>query len=485
MARLLAVLIVLCGALAAVLLLRLRELPPPTPPAAPAPVYEADAAAVARLAAAIRLPTIASASADATEPAPFEALAALLRAEYPRVHAGLKSETIGAHSLLYEWTGADPALPPLLLLAHQDVVPVEADSVRRWQHAPFSGDVADGYVWGRGTLDDKASLIAQLEAVESLLAQGFQPKRTIYFAFGHDEETGGRNGARLIAAELKRRKVQALFGLDEGGAITQGMIGGIARPVAMLMTAEKGYASFELRLQTDGGHSSMPPRATAIGRMARAVSRLERQRMSPRLVEPVSQMLSTLAPELPPLQRLAVANLWLFEPLLLQLLADAPATNALVRTTTAPTLFQAGVADNVLPSEARAVVNFRLLPGDRVDALLAHIRRVIDDPQISIDAATADEASVPTPTGSPAYTLLRQAAREVAPDALVAPGLVVGATDLRHYREVVQARFNFLPIRLQPQDLARIHGIDERIALSDFAGMVQFYRSVLSQGAGS
>lgn len=484
MARVLAVLIVLCGAFAAVLLLRLRQLPPPTPAAAPAPVYEADAAAVARLSAAIQLPTIAAASAEATDPAPFEALATLLRTEYPRVHAELKSETIGAHSLLYEWSGADPALPPLLLLAHQDVVPVEAGSESRWQHAPFSGDVADGYLWGRGTLDDKASLIAQMEAIESLLAQGFKPGRTIYFAYGHDEETGGHNGARLIAAELKRRGVRALFGLDEGGAITQGMIDGIARPVAMIMTAEKGYVSFELRVKTDGGHSSMPPRSTAIGRLARAVSRLERQRMSAHLVAPVAEMFTALAPDLPPLQRLAVANLWLFEPLLLELLGESPATNALVRTTAAPTIFQAGVADNVLPSQARAVVNFRLLPGDRVETLLTHIRRVIDDPLISIDAATADEASTPTPASSPAYTLLRQAALEVAPDALVAPGLVVGATDLRHYAEVIEARFNFLPIRLQPADLARIHGIDERISLSDFAGMVQFYRSVLGQGAG-
>lgn len=484
MARALAVLIVLVGGVATVLLLRLRELPPPTP-IGPAVEIEADPAASARLAAAIRVPTLAATDIDATDAAPFATLASLLRSEYPLVHQNLRLQTIGTYSLLYEWRGSDTALAPLLLLAHQDVAPIEPGSENRWQHPPFSGAVADGYIWGRGALDDKSSLIAQLEAVEALLAQGFTPKRTVYFAFGHDEEVGGRNGARLIAAELQRRGVRAQFALDEGGAITQGMIAGVARPVATIMTSEKGYASFELRARQDGGHSSMPPRVTAIGRLARAVARLERQPMPARLVAPVTEMLATLAPDLPPLQRLAIANRWLFEPLLLQLLSGAPATNALIRTTTAPTIFQSGIADNVLPSEARAVINFRLLPGDDVNRLLRHLRRVIDDPDITIDAATADEASPPTSVSTTGFALLRRAALEIAPEAIVVPGLVVGATDLRHYARVTEARYNFLPYRLQTSDLARIHGIDERISARDFAGMVRFYRRVLSDGAGA
>ncbi|MGH8447131.1 MAG: M20 family peptidase [Solimonas sp.] len=441
---------------------------------------DADALAV-RLAAAVRIPTI-SASAEAPNDEAFVALAALLRSQYPRVHQALALETVGAHGLLYRWQGSDAKLQPILLLAHQDVVPVDTAGASRWQHAPFSGDIADGYIWGRGTLDDKGSLIAQMEAIEALLAQGYAPQRTVYFAYGHDEEIGGHDGAQKLAARLAELGVRARFGLDEGGAITRGVVAGVTAPVASIMVAEKGYASFELRVHEAGGHSSMPPRATAIGRLAAAVARLEAQQMPARLTPATAQMLDTLASQFPFVQRLAIANRWLFGPLLLRQFAQAPVTNALVRTTTAPTMFNAGVKDNVLPGEALAVVNFRLLPGDTIAAVQQHVVDTIADPdvEVKLQADFADEASPSADARGAGYALLKRTVEEVFPDVVVVPGLVVGATDLRHYGKVIDARYNFNPGRLDAADLERIHGIDERVSIAEFAEMVRFYQRLLA-----
>ena len=466
--------------LAAALLLPLTRLPAPPPPE-PVVHLEVDAdAAAAHLAAAVRIATV-SPTADAPNDAAFDAFAALLRAQYPRTHAALTVETVGAHGLLYRWDGSDPQRPPVLLLAHQDVVPVEAAALSRWQHPPFSGDISDGYVWGRGTLDDKGNLIAQLEAVEALLAAGHVPRRTLYFAYGHDEEVGGHGSAQAIAALLEQRGVHAAFGIDEGGAITQGLIAGVQTPVASIMTAEKGYVSFELRAEAAGGHSSMPPKDTAIGRLARAITRLEHRPMPARLTPPVSGMLDALAPSLPFAQRLAIADRWLFATVLLHQLAQKPVTNALVRTTTAPTMFNAGVKDNVLPGEARAVVNFRLLPGDTIAEVRAHVIDTIDDDAIMVsdDAALSEEASPAADASGAGFAILRKTVGQIFPDAIVVPGLVVGATDLRHYADVIDARYNFSPGRLQAADLERIHGVDERVSVAEFADMVRFYRQLL------
>ncbi|WP_043114499.1 M20/M25/M40 family metallo-hydrolase [Solimonas soli] len=476
--------IILLG-LAAVLGVGLLRLPAAVGSSVTATPLAVDAdAAAARLAAAVRIATV-SPSADAANDAAFAALAALLRSQYPRVHATLGVETVGAHGLLYRWAGRDASLPPVLMLAHQDVVPV--DGASRWQHAPFSGDIADGYIWGRGTLDDKGSLIAQLEAVEALLAQGYVPRRTLYFAFGHDEESGGDDGAGRIAALLKDRGIRARFAVDEGGAITRGVVAGVSAPVASIMVAEKGYVSFELRTHERGGHSSMPPAVTAIGRLARAVARLEAQPMPAHLTPATATMLETLAPRLPFVQRLAIANRWLFEPLLLRQFARQPVTDALIRTTTAPTVFRAGVKDNVLPGEALAIVNFRLLPGDTIADVERHIVGTIADPAVDVRAQQkfANEASPASDGHGPGFALLRDSIAAVYPDAVTVPGLVVGATDLRHYAEVVDERCNFLPGRLDARDLERIHGTDERIAVSEFAGMVRFYADLLRRASAS
>lgn len=469
-----------------VLAFNTARLPASSPAAVRGKLPTVDESALARrLAGAIRLPTISHEDRARIDTLSFVELGTYLETQFPRVHQTLTRERVAGHSLLYRWTGADPGAAPLLFLAHLDVVPVEPGTEGQWQQPPFSGAIADGYIWGRGTLDDKASAVAWLEAVEALLASGFAPSRTLYFAFGHDEEVGGHEGAKAIAALLQSRGVEAEFVLDEGGAITQGIVAGIERPVASIMAAEKGYVSYRLRTRGAGGHSSMPPPQTAVGQLARAVARVQDHPLPARLGPPVTDMLDRLAPEMGLAQRVVVANRWLFEPLLLRLLARAPVTQAMTRTTTAPTMLRAGVKDNVLASEAEAVINFRLLPGDTLAGLEAHLRAVIDDAGVSLERLQGfdNEASPVSPTGTDAFRLLERSVQAVFPDAVVSTGLVVGGTDARHYQAVTRYRYNFLPVLLRPDDLARIHGTDERIGIEAYADMVRFYVRLLQNTA--
>lgn len=483
--KLLAASALLLGGSLLVNTLRLPALPASDGKAAAAPADLSDA--VARLAAAIRLPTVSHGPEATATPNPFPAFHQLLATSFPLTHARLQREVISEGSLLYTWQGSDASLPPLLLTAHMDTVPVEPGTEGKWQHAPFSGDIADGYVWGRGTMDMKHGVMATLEGVEHLLAQGYVPRRTILIAFGHDEEIGGTQGAARITALLEQRHIRPWFSLDEGLVIINGFIAGAQRPIAQIGLAEKGMLSLALTAKAEGGHSSMPPALTAVGRVSRAVARLEEQPLPATLTGPGGAGIRAMAPALPLASRVVIANSWLLEPLLLRQLEGAPATNALIRTTTAPTMISGGVKENVLPAEARAIVNFRLAPGDTPDSVLAHVRKVIDDPAIEIasyDSAGVAASAVADQT-SPGFRLIADAARKVEPAALVTPGLVVGATDSRYYGRISGAAFRFLPVHFTPQDVPRVHGTDERISIADYGGMINFYIELIRSSTGA
>ncbi|WP_228892466.1 M20 family peptidase [Pseudoduganella aquatica] len=466
--------------------LRVPSLPPVGKVTAAAP---ADlAAASERLAAAVRIATVSGGEGSEGGEAAvnrFPELHRLLETSFPRTHAQLRREVVDGSSLLYTWQGSDPSLQPVLLTAHMDVVPVEPGTEDKWRHAPFAGDIADGYVWGRGTLDMKHAVMATFEGVEHLLAAGFRPKRTILLAFGHDEELGGHHGAARIADLLEQRKVRARFSLDEGSLIVDGLVPGMARPVAPIGLSEKGYVSLQLTATAAGGHSSMPPPYTAVGRVSRAVARLEEQPMAASLDGPGGAGLLALAPALPFSMRAGLANSWLLEPVLVRQLAASNTTNAMIRTTTAPTMISGGVKDNVLPADAKAVVNFRLAPGDTVAKVQAHVVRAIADPlvKVAVDGATAAEASPVADRNGPGYQLISAALAAVAPEALVTPGLVVAGTDSRHYSRVSDAAYRFLPVRMKPSDIARIHGTDERISIANYGELIAFYQSLMRLSA--
>ena len=466
-------------ALAAVLLVRALTftlVQGPLPPAVDVRVDEP--AAVARLTGALRIPTVTQSAAPQLDPATFEALHAHLEASFPTVFTTLSTEAVNRHTLLLTWRGSDPEAKPILLMAHQDVVPVDAGTEAAWSHPPFAGEVADGYIYGRGALDVKSGLTGILEAVELLLKAGHTPRRTVYLAFGHDEEIGGGAGAAAVARLLTARGVRLDFVLDEGGSVVEGIVPGVAGPVALVGVAEKGYVSLRLSAEGAGGHSSMPPPRTAVGKVAQAVHRLQ-QSPFPARMDHAGRFFAYVGPKMPLDRRVIFANLWLFEPLVVHLLSGTPSMNATIRTTTAPTVFRGGVKDNVLPVHAEAVVNFRILPGDTPESVKTRAEAVVADPEVAVEYAEGfrDPPSAVSDVGSESFALLRDAIRQATqdPELVVAPYLTVGATDSRYFRPLADNTYRYLHIRLGPKDLARLHGTDERISVANYLELVRFY----------
>jgi len=409
----------------------------------------------------------------------FTRFKATLAKQFPRVHAATTQETINEYSLLYRWPGRDESLSPVVLTAHLDVVPApEADA---WTHPPFGGVVQDGVIWGRGALDDKLGLAGVLEAAEILLTDGYQPRRDIYFAFGHDEEIGGQDGAVAIAEVLAARGIEPFFVLDEGSLVVDGAVDAVTQPLALIGIAEKGYLSLRLIARSTGGHSSMPPQRTAIGRLAAAIEAIQASPLRTELGPTMRAFFRWIGPEAKGLTRMAATNLWLFSPLVLRQMLDGRATAAQVQTTFAPTILRAGVKENVLPSRAEAVVNLRLLPGDTIAAVTRRLRGRVADYGIEVTPASAMgiDPSPVAPVDAPQFRYLHMAARSVFEDALVAPSLVVGATDARHYARLTDHVYRFLPVRLHVDEVSRFHGIDEQISVAAYADAIRFYVDLL------
>ncbi len=463
--------------LATVVIIRAWRFRPDAHPPADRRAAEVDASRAAEhLGAAIRFPTV-SREEGAVAAEAFAGLRAWLQGTYPAVHRVLARELVADHTLVYTWKGSEASLPPALVMGHQDVVPVEDET--GWTCPPFEGRIASGHVWGRGALDDKGSVVSIFEAAERLVGEGFTPRRTIYLAFGHDEETGG-SGATAVAALLASRGIRLESTLDEGQVVARGIVPGVAAPVALVGVAEKGYLNVELEVTGEGGHSSMPPAETVIGILSAAVRRVEQEPLPVR-PESMWRLLEVVGREMPFPQRLAVANRWLFAPVLERVLARTPSGNAALRTTTATTVIQGGVKSNVLPARARAVVNFRLIPGDTAAAVLEHVRRAVDDPRVQVRSAGSREASRESRADGPAWQRLAAAVRRAFPDAVVAPTLVLGGTDSRHLQDVSAETYRFAPLPVGPDDLPRIHGRDERVAVTDLGPAVAFYLDYLRE----
>ncbi len=440
---------------------------------------DADAAAE-RFASALRFRTISFAPPIEPDTAEFLGLHRYLESTYPRVHQHLAREGVGPQglSLLYTWTGTSPDRTPVVLMGHQDVVPVIPGTLDDWEHPPFAGAIEDGFIWGRGALDDKSSVLAIFEAVEHLLDEGYTPERTFYLAFGHDEELGGAQGAAAIADLLQSRGVgdYALV-LDEGGAITEGMVPGVDGATAIIGIGEKGYLSLDLTARASGGHSSTPPSTTAIGILARAIERLESDPFPANLDAGGLTLLDYIAPEMPLGQRIVFANRWLFDPLISRLLNATAQSDAMLRTTTAATMLSAGIKDNVLPIDAKATVNFRILPGETVESVTERVRSVIDDERIEISAwDSARDPSTLSDVDGEAFDVLAKTILQTVPgDVLVAPYLVMGGTDAKYYSGRSSNVFRFLPAKLGDGDMVRIHGTNERLSVESLAGSIRFF----------
>lgn len=444
-------------------------------PVVGAPV-DTDAVA-AHLAAAVRCQTVPLDDRGAPDPEAFRQLHAMLVATYPLVHARLEREVINGFSLLYTWRGSRSDLEPVMLMAHQDVVSADPTG---WTHPPFAGEIADGFIWGRGTLDIKNQLIGIMEAAETLLRQGYQPARTILFGMGHDEETGGVNGCKAMGQLLKQRGVHLAGIVDEGGGISAGLAAGVRGQVALVGVSEKGYLTVEFTVQGQPGHSSTPPPQTAIGILARALARLEAHPMPVRLrrLRPLYHGIGRAAPIY---LQVAFANIWLFGPMLKRWLTRNPEMNASIRTTTALTIIRGGVEDNTVPAEAKATVNFRLLPGDTIADVLKHVKKVIADDRVQFAPVEGkfNEALPISPSRGPAYDSLKTVIRQVFDNPPVAPFTMLGGTDCQHFVPVCDAIYRFTALVMDESFRGLEHGIDERIPIAGMAQMVTFYGQLM------
>ena len=356
-------------------------------------------------------------------------------------------------------------------MSHLDVVPAQNSEASPWRHPPFAGLIRDGAVWGRGALDVKSGVILWLEAVEALLAENFAPARTVYLAFGHDEEVGGARGAGAIAKLLAERGVRLALLFDEGGFLVENHPLVAGRVVAQIATAEKTYFTLRLVARGAGGHSSLPPRHTAVGRLASAIHRLEANPLPLRMADAVRDLLLSVAPYQPSaLRRFALRNLWLTEAWVMRDLASAGGVQeALVRTTQAATLVRGGVKENVLPERAEASVNFRILPGATPASVMQHVRAVIADPSIELRPGPVQAPPRPARTSGAGFQLAKRAIQSVLPETVVIPGMLSGATDSLHYAELVEDVYRFVPVRADVALLKTIHGKDEHIQVAPLA----------------
>ncbi len=433
--------------------------------------------AAGRLAEAIRFKTISNLEKSLVDYSTFRGLHEFLQKAFPLVHSKLEKRVINECGLLFIWKGSDAGKKPILLMAHQDVVPATDEN---WKYPPFSGAIEEGYIWGRGTLDDKGSLLAILEALEFLLRSGYQPSRSIYFASGFDEEIGGYEGACKIAEYLRGQGVQFEYVLDEGLVATKGMMPGIAGWAALVGIAEKGSVSLELSTEQKGGHSMSPPPQTTVGVLAAAIAKLQANPFPIRMTKSVSGMLEFLGPEMRFPMKMVVANMWLFGSLIKKNLSATPMAASL-RTTTAPTMFSGGPQDNVLPMRAAAVVNFRILQGDSVQSVTDRVARLIADPRVKIATfgPCISEPSTVSPFDNWAYGIINRTSREVLADALVIPTLVQGGTDSIFYRDLTECIYRFVPVRLPAEEIIAPHGFNERVSVNNYAEMISFYIRLL------
>jgi len=428
----------------------------------------------ANLSKAITFPAISYSIDSPIDTAAFKGFDNFLSEAYPLINSRLKKEFFSGFSLLYTWEGKNAELKPVILMAHMDVVP-PGDTVA-WTKQPFSGENDGTYIWGRGTMDDKGALISIHEAVERLLAENYQPERTFYLSFGHDEEIGGLKGAAVIASVLKERGIEAEFILDEGMVIALGMVPMIDIPVALIGTTEKGYLSVKLTVEMEGGHSMIPQKENAVSVLNEALYNILNNQMKARISEPVKDFIRYIGPEMPFYAKVIFANTWLFKGIILNIYEGSSSGNALVRTTTAPTIINAGIKDNVIPTKAEAVINFRILPGEKSSDVFRHLDDVISDSRVKISVFEESNEPLPvSPSDVPGFKIILSTIRQVYPEAIVAPTLATGATDTRPYTDISKNIYRFMPVITTSDDLKRNHGLDERTRISDFIHGISFY----------
>ncbi len=443
-----------------------------------------DGVAARHLSEAVRFQTVSPENASDFKPEEFLGFIDWLRASYRQVHEKMDLQLLGDYTLLYRWRGRDSTAMPILLTGHYDVVPVSPATQDQWSHPAFDGAVVDGIIWGRGTQDDKSAVIAIMEAATALIQSGFVPERTIYLSFGHDEENGGNDGAAKVADYLEGQDVRLEWSLDEGSFLFDGLFPGVDPLVASINVAEKGSVTLELVAKAPGGHSSMPPTETAVGRLSAAIVKLEDHPIPGGLTGLSRQVFDSVSRYMPFGYKVVFANLWVFGGVIEKQMTDLTFGNAILGTTIAPTMLSASEKTNVLPSEAIAVVNFRIHPRDSVERVLTHVRSVVESEYVEVrQRGSGRPASAVSEWNSPGYIAIARAVRQIYGDVVVTPGLMIAGSDTRHYGRVADNSFRFNPMVQTMEDLSGFHGINEKISVDNLGRGVRTYMQIIREGS--
>lgn len=434
---------------------------------------------IKNLSDAIKIPTIANRDESIVDWSTFDDFHAFLEKAYPLIHENLEKQVISTRSLMYHWKSEHPEKEPICLLSHQDVVPVTPGTEEDWKYPAFGGEVAEGFLWGRGAIDMKNHLIGVMEAVETLLEEGYVPERDVYLCFGHNEEVMAEDetcGADCMMRWFKEKGIKLDSVLDEGGAILEAKVDKVIDGhLAGVGIAEKGHVDFEISVNAKGGHSSQPPKHSALGELSRIICKLENNQFKAELTPQLYSLFNEIGKNTTYPVRCVMSNLPVLKPLITKICSNIPPVASMMRTTTAVTMSNGSPAPNVLPQKASAVVNFRIMPGQTIDDVEKHIRKCAG-PKAEIRLISGKNPSKISPTDSRAFKVIEEICKSMDPKAIVAPYLVMGGTDARQYEDVCDNIYRYSPFLMDTALLLTTHGTNERIPVSSLEDGVAFFK---------
>ncbi|MEO1562576.1 MAG: M20/M25/M40 family metallo-hydrolase [Pseudomonadota bacterium] len=430
-----------------------------------------------KLSRAIQFKTISHPLGEPGRPADYQEFLDWLDVAFPNFIGATSVDYVSGFTPIFKWEGSDPNTTPILISGHYDVVPIESE----WSVDPWAGVIQDGFVWGRGALDMKGVAVSFFEALDRLAAEGFEPQRDIYVTLTQDEEIGGLGGAQAVVEYFRSNDIPLDWSLDEGSFVLRNIVSAVPKDIAAINVAEKGYMTVEITATSEGGHSSLPQRETAVFSLAEALHALHGAPIDGGLSGVSKSFFDDLGRHMGLGERVLFANAWLFKPVIEMVLSGANTTDAMLRITTAPTMLDGSNTENVLPQAATATVNFRLHPRDTEQTVLDHLNDTIDVEGIEYTVLTSSPASPVSAHDNEAFDILSRATAAVFGDVAIVPGLMVAGSDSRYYSQYTNDSYRFAPFVFLDTDLPRVHGKDERVSIENLQKAVQYYMLVFGE----
>lgn len=432
---------------------------------------------VNKLAGGLQIPTISNDDTLQIDFSQFAKFRNYVQEQYPNVFKNVEYNVINNNAMLLKWRGSNPKLNPILFNSHYDVVPAGDTSL--WQHKPFGAEIQNGRIYGRGSIDMKGMLFALMSSADILIKQGFKPQRDIYFAFGYDEETK-QTASKKIAQYLKSKNITFDAIYDEGGMINKMNINEKDYGFAMIGITEKGYLTLRINVFADGGHSSMPGQKTAMGAAATIINRLEKNQMPASISNHTKESLMSIGGVSGFSKKLAMANMDILKPVIIKTLSQDPTINALIRTTTAVTQIQGSQAENVIPNIVPITVNFRLLPGDKINDVIEHVKKQCKDFDTKIEIIEGREATIVSSTKNRGFVKISESLKSVYPTANILPYTCVATTDSRNYiGDLGDNVYRLLPAVMTSSEIKLYHSPDENITLDNYANMISYFKLLM------